>query len=154
MNEVNESIENIIGGFEGLDEATKSILSAATNISGAVISSISGIMALSVTGTEAIEGVERSSVILAIIGAAISIVTTMINLFNTAAKKRREEEEAAIERQRQEYLGLIDYNNELRNKYEWTKKIGEAELDYIRRKGEELAKQKKSKRRRAGRFIR
>lgn len=144
MNEVNESIENIIGGFEGLDEATKSILSAATNISGAVISSISGIMALSVTGAEAIKGVERASVILAVIGAAISIVTTMINLFNTAAKKRREEEEAAIERQRQEYLGLIDYNNELRNKYEWTKKIGEAELDYIRRKGEELAKQKKA----------
>lgn len=144
MNEVNESIENIIGGFEGLDEATKSILSAATNISGAIITSISGVIALSVTGAEAIKGVERASVILAIIGAAISVVTIMINLFNSAAKKRREEEEAAIERQRQEYLGLIDYNNELRKKYEWTKKIGEAELDYIRRKGEELAKQKKA----------
>ena len=109
MNEVNESIGNIIRGFDGLDESTKSILTAATNISGAIITSISGVIALSVTGTEAIKAVERASVILAIIGAAISVITIIINLFTSAAKKRKEQEEAAIERQRQEYLGLLDY---------------------------------------------
>lgn len=144
MNEINESIENTISGFEGMGESTKTILTAAANISGAVIASITGIVALSVTGAEAIKGVERASVILAIIGAAISVVTIIINLFTTAAKKRKAEEEASLERQRQEYFGLLDYNNELEQRYEWVKKIGEAELDFIRRKGEELKKQRES----------
>lgn len=141
MNDVNESIENMIGSFDGMDEATKSALSAASNIAGAVIAGITGIISLSVVGAEAIKGVERASVILAVIGAAISVLTIIINLFTAAEKKRKEAEEAAIERQRNEYLGLVEYNEELRNKYEWTIKIGEAQLEYLSRTGAELKKQ-------------
>jgi 23S rRNA pseudoU1915 N3-methylase RlmH len=142
MNEVNESVKNIISGFDGLDESTKSALTAVTNISGAVITSITGIISLSQVGAAAIKGVERASVILAIIGAAISVVTFIIDLFESAAKKRKEQEEAAIKRQNDEYLGLVNYNSELANKYDWTKKIGEAELYYLKRKGDEISKQK------------
>jgi len=141
---VNSEIGSIINSFDGLDEGTKTALNAAQNIAGAVISSIIGVISLSVVGAEAIKGVERASVILAIIGAAISVITIIIGLFASAAKKRKQEEEAAIERQRNEYLGLLEYNNELEKKYEWTKKIGEAELEYIARTGAELKKQSQS----------
>jgi len=140
LQNVGSEINNVISGFDGMDEGTKAALQAASNITMAVLSSISGIIALSAVGEETIKGVERASVILAIIGAAIAVVTTIIGLFTSAAAKRRKEE-AEIEAQRKEYLGIIDLNEELRKKYEWTQKIGESTLDYIKRQGEELAKQ-------------
>ena len=138
---VGSEIDNVINEFSGMDDATKSALTAASNITMAVVGSILGIISLSKVGTEMIKGVERASIILAIIGAAISVITTIIGLFTSAAAKRRAEEKAAIESQRKEYLGLMDLNEELRKKYEWTKKIGESTLDYIKRQGEELKKQ-------------
>lgn len=90
MNEVQDTVGNIINSFDGLDEATKEALSAATNIAGGIIGMITGIQALAVTGAEAIKGVERASVILAVIGTAVQIITAIFNLAGAAEKRHQE----------------------------------------------------------------
>lgn len=114
MNGVQETVGNIINSFDGLDEATKQALSAATNIAGGIIGMISGIQALAVTGEEAIKGVERASVILAIIGTAVQIITAIFNLAG-AAEKRHQEALAEVARNKlamqREYNQLLFEQN-------------------------------------------
>jgi tape measure domain-containing protein len=90
MNQVKEAVDNIVNSFDGLDEATKSALSAASNIAGGVIGMITGIQALAVTGAAAIKSVEKASVILAIIGAAIQVVSAIMNLINKGEKEHEQ----------------------------------------------------------------
>lgn len=114
MNEVSDTVNNIISDFDGLDDTTKAVLSAATNIAGGIISMITGIQALSVAGAEAIKGVERASVILAVVGAAISVITTLFGLTSKAEKEHQEAlKEVAqnkLEMQRQYNLLLMEQN--------------------------------------------
>ena len=114
MNEVDDTVNNIISDFDGMDDATKAALSAATNIAGGIISMITGIQALAVTGAEAIKGVERASVILSIVGTAISLITTLFGLSSKAEKEHQEAlKEVAknkLEMQRQYNLLLMEQN--------------------------------------------
>ena len=114
MNEVDDTVNNIISDFDGMDDATKAVLSAATNIAGGIISMITGIQALAVTGAEAIKGVERASVILSIVGTAISLITTLFGLSSKAEKEHQEAlkevAENKLEMQRQYNLLLMEQN--------------------------------------------
>jgi tape measure domain-containing protein len=116
---VNDEIGNAINNFSGLDDATKQALSSAQNIAGSALSAIAGILTLSLTSSvaitttstvaaEAVKSVERASVILAIIGAAIAIVSQIVSLFDSA-KKKREQREIDV------YAGAIE---NLKAKYE------------------------------------
>lgn len=114
MNEVDDTVNNIISDFDGMDDATKAALSAATNIAGGIISMITGIQALAVTGAKAIKGVERASVILSIVGTAISLITTLFGLSSKAEKEHQEAlkevAENKLEMQRQYNLLLMEQN--------------------------------------------
>lgn len=143
INEVNEATKNIISNFDGLDETSKQFLTAATNIAGGIIGMITGITTLAIAGAEAVKGVERASVVLATIGAALAVLQAIDSFMQSAEKRREDEQKKAIERQDQEIFGLIEYNKYLREKYDWTIKIGEAQLDYLYRTGAELTKQLK-----------
>lgn len=114
MNEVDDTVNNIISDFDGMDDATKAALSAATNIAGGIISMITGIQELAVTGAEAIKGVERASVILSIVGTAISLITTLFGLSSKAEKEHQEAlkevAENKLEMQRQYNLLLMEQN--------------------------------------------
>lgn len=114
MNEVDDTVNNIISDFDGMNDATKAALSAATNIAGGIISMITGIQALAVTGAEAIKGVERASVILSIVGTAISLITTLFGLSSKAEKEHQEAlkevAENKLEMQRQYNLLLMEQN--------------------------------------------
>lgn len=114
MNDVSDTVNNIVADFEGLDETTKTALTASMNISGGIIAMITGIQALSVTGAEAIKGVERASVILAIVGTAIQIITTLFSLTSKAEKEHHEAlQEVAkskIDMQREYNLLLLEQN--------------------------------------------
>lgn len=114
MNEVQDTVNDITSSFDGLDDITKTVLSSATNIAGGIIAMITGIQALSVAGAEAIKGVERASVILAIVGAAISIISTLFGMTSKAEKEHQEAlKEVAqnkIEMQRQYNLLLMEQN--------------------------------------------
>lgn len=114
MNEVDDTVNNIISDFDGMDDATKAALSAATNIAGGIISMITGIQELAVTGAEAIKGVERASVILSIVGTAISLITTLFGLSSKAEKEHQEAlkevAENKLEMQLQYNLLLMEQN--------------------------------------------
>ena len=114
MNEVDDTVNNIISDFDGMDDATKAALSAATNIAGGIISMITGIQALAVTGAEAIKGVERASVILSIVGTAVSLITSLFGLSSKAEKEHQEAlKEVAqnkLEMQRKYNLLLMEQN--------------------------------------------
>lgn len=114
MNEVSDTVDNVTQSFDGLDDSTKAALSAAMNISGGIISMITGIQALAITGAEAIKGVEKASVILAIIGTAIQILSTILS-FGAEAEKRHQEALEQIARskialQREYNLLLLEQN--------------------------------------------
>lgn len=116
MNEVQSTVNNIVNSFDGLDDVTKVALTSATNIAGGVIAMITGIQALAVTGAEAIKGVERASVILAVVGAAVQVMTSLFSLSSKAEKEHREalakiqEEKLTMQR---EYNALIREQNTL-----------------------------------------
>lgn len=114
MNEVDDTVNNIISDFDGMDDATKAALSAATNIAGGIISMITGIQALAVTGAEAIKGVERASVILSIVGTAVPLITSLFGLSSKAEKEHQEAlkevAENKLEMQRQYNLLLMEQN--------------------------------------------
>lgn len=114
MNEVQDTVNDITSSFDGLDDITKTVLSSATNIAGGIIAMISGIQALSVAGAEAIKGVERASVILAVVGAAISVITTLFGMTSKAEKEHQEAlkeiAENKLEMQRKYNLLLMEQN--------------------------------------------
>ena len=89
---INTTVQEAINSFDGLDEGVKSILSTVSNIAGSVTAAIIGIITLSTVASEQIKAVERASIILAIIGAAIAVVSAIVNLIGNNKKKKQEEE--------------------------------------------------------------
>lgn len=83
-------IDGMIGSMDGLDEGTKSALQAASNVAGGAIAMIDGIKTLSVSAGESISAVEKASVILAIVGAAIQIMTAIFSMGAQAEKRHQE----------------------------------------------------------------
>lgn len=114
MNEVQDTVDNITSSFDGLDDITKTALTAATNIAGGIIAMISGIQTLAITGAKAVEGVERASVILAVVGAAVAVITSIFSLTSKAEKEHQEAlKEVAqnkLEMQRKYNLLLMEQN--------------------------------------------
>lgn len=90
MNEVQETVDNICSSFDGLDDTTKTALTSAMNIAGGTIAMIMGIQALSKASAEGIKTVEKASVILAIIGAAVQILSALFSLSSKADKEHQE----------------------------------------------------------------
>ena len=90
MNEVQEAVDNICSSFDGMDEATAAALTAATNIAGGTIAMIMGIQQLSAMAAEGIKGVERASVILMVIGAAVQVLSALFSLSSKAEKEHQE----------------------------------------------------------------
>lgn len=105
MNDVKGITSDVIGNFDGLDDTTKTILDSAMNISTGVINMIIGITTLAQGSagatkivaegaTQAIKGVEKASVILAIVSAALQVVQAigkfLVSIFSRDKKKERE----------------------------------------------------------------
>ena len=83
-------IDGMIGSMDGLDEGTKAALQTASNVAGGAIAMIDGIKTLSVSAGESISAVEKASVILAIVGAAIQIMTAIFSMGAQAEKRHQE----------------------------------------------------------------
>jgi len=137
LNEINEATRNIINSFGDMDESSKALFTSIANISGGAIAALTGIGKVGKAAFLELGAAEKASVVLAIIGAILQVY----NGIKDAIKSIAGAKEAQLTADREEYLNLVAYNEELRSKYEWTKKIGEATLDYMKREGEELAKQ-------------
>lgn len=82
VKQVDASLRKASEAISELGGAPAQILDAAMGVSGALISMISGLELLAVSGAEAIKGVERASVILAVISAGLQIVQKIFSLVN------------------------------------------------------------------------
>jgi hypothetical protein len=103
-------VQDLVSSFDIADEITEDVLNAARNISTGVISMIGGLKLLAISGAEAVKGVERASVILAIISAAIQILSTIFNPIIAGQKKYNE----AQKKWTQELIDLqLKYNDTL-----------------------------------------
>lgn len=103
LKDIQDATMEAIAGFNGMSDSTKNIISSVFTVASSGISMISNIKLLSdttqtaVQGTatvtsEAIKGVERASVILAIISAAIQIAQKIISLISGSKDAKKEKE--------------------------------------------------------------
>ena len=114
MNSVNQTLSQMISNFDGLDQAAKDALSAASNIAGGIISMISAIKALAVTGIKALEGVERASAVLMAVTAAVTVISTIVGLFKKNSEEEKARQEAIAEATRRKIELQNVYNQMLR----------------------------------------
>lgn len=77
----------------------------------------------------------------AAVGAALGLISSVTKIFAENKKHREELKKQIQENNELAYFGELEVNRLWRDRYEWTMKIGEAELKYIQRNGEELKKQ-------------
>jgi tape measure domain-containing protein len=109
-----KEVDGILGSMDFLDESTRSALQAASNVADGAIAMIDGIQMLGTGAAQSLSAVEKASVILAIIGAAVQIVTAIFNM----AAAAEEQHQAALEEvmrnklafQRQYNLLLLEQN--------------------------------------------
>jgi hypothetical protein len=80
----------------------------------------------------------------AIVGGAIGLISSLVDLFAESERQSEERKKELEEYKRNIALGEININQLYRERYEWAQKIGESTLEYIKREGEELKKQKEA----------
>lgn len=101
LEDVRKATDDVINSFENLDDSTKAVLSAVSTVAGTTIEVIGRITALtddagnSMTLTafmasESISMVEKASVILTVISAALRVAMAIANLFNKDNKRQKE----------------------------------------------------------------
>jgi hypothetical protein len=109
-----KEVDGIVDSMEFLDDSTKSALQAALNIADGAIAMIDGIKTVAVMAGKSISAVEKASVILAIIGAAIKIITAIFNMASAAEERHQEALAEVAENklafQRQYNLLLLEQN--------------------------------------------
>jgi hypothetical protein len=108
-----KEVDGTVDSMDFLDDSTKSALQAALNIADGAIAMIDGIKTVAVMAGKSISAVEKASVILAIIGAAIKIITAIFNM--ASAEERHQEALAEVAEnklafQRQYNLLLLEQN--------------------------------------------
>lgn len=97
-----QTANQVIDSFDGISDSTKKVLKTVINVSSSALSMIDSIKMFGIGSAKAVEGtavataesiktVEKGSVILAVIAAALQIATAIVDLFVGSAKKRREE---------------------------------------------------------------
>ncbi len=83
-------IDGMLSSMDGLDESTRSALQAASNIADGAINMIDGIKALGIGAAQSLSAVEKASVILAIVGAAVQIMTAIFSMASAAEERHQE----------------------------------------------------------------
>ena len=100
LEDVRKATDDVINSFENLDDSTKAVLSAVSTVAGTTIEVIGRITALtddagnSMTLTafmasKSISMVEKASVILTVISAALRVAMAIANLFNKDNKRQK-----------------------------------------------------------------
>lgn len=121
MNGVNSLAQDIVSSFSGLDDETKNVLTGVTNVAGGAINLITAFKAV---GT-AVSSLEKASAILAIIGAAIKVISAISETFKKASEEREKAQVNELKNANAINLALIKQNalykegNELFSEDKW-----------------------------------
>lgn len=110
LKEIKEGANDAIESFDMLSDSTKEVFKSVFSIASSSISMINGITKLSQSSSvaisatakasaEAVKGVEKASIILAVISAALQVITAVVRLIGGAKDKKKEREISKIQDQ-------------------------------------------------------
>jgi TP901 family phage tail tape measure protein len=106
INGVNQLVNDLVDSFGDLDEGTKNILVGAAQAAGGLLNMAQGIDTITV----AMSAMEKASVILAVIGAALQVFNAIVNVNKKNQELRIESLRAEIEQLSRVNLELIKQN--------------------------------------------
>jgi len=112
-------VEDLIYSFEGLGEAPKQFLNAALGISTGIIGMMEGIKKISAATFASLKMIDKASVVLAVISAAVQVLSAIINPIIKGLKAFREAEakflKENIKLQREYNIALNDQMMQYKN---------------------------------------
>lgn len=114
LGKVRKEVGSLVDDMSMLDETTQSALKAALNIADGTIAMIDGIKTLSTTASAEMTALEKASVVLSVISAAFSLISSISSASNQAEEQyRRTIESVQIARikYQQEYNRLLAEQN-------------------------------------------
>jgi tape measure domain-containing protein len=114
ISRVTGEIDGLLGEMDFLDEASKSALQAAMNVAGGTMAMITGIQTLSSAAAKSMKAVEKASVILAIIGAALTVVQGIMSMVASSDEQERRHRLEQIEIQHEYNMALMEQNRLLK----------------------------------------
>ncbi|GAB6394616.1 MAG: hypothetical protein MdMp024_0928 [Bacteroidales bacterium] len=103
------------------------------------LSSVLDIAGSAMEGAQA--GASLGGPVGAAVGAALGVVKSITSMLVAGKEQAEKNRQLTATMHREIFAGEVEVNRLYRERYEWTKKIGEAQLEYIARVGEELEKQ-------------
>ena len=147
-----EGLKKIQDGYSKYADAVGLVSGAISNLadltgSGELSSVAEGLNDVLSVGKDAMQGATAGAAFGpwgAIAGAAVGVVKGVAGILARNKQAREELRKQIEENQKLEYFGQLEIEALYRSKYEWTKKIGEATLHYLKREGDELKRQGKA----------
>ena len=147
-----EGLKKIQDGYSKYADAVGLVSGAISNLadltgSGELSSVSEGLNDVLSVGKDAMQGATAGAAFGpwgAIAGAAVGVVKGVAGILARNKQAREELRKQIEENQKLEYFGQLEIEALYRSKYEWTKKIGEATLHYLKREGDELKRQGKA----------
>lgn len=130
LNNIQKAVDDLLGSFGDMDADVKAVLTSISATASGVVKILEGVAEAS---SKTIGAAEKASIILTVISYAIQIATAIINAFKSASDKRKADLEAERVAQEEAYLGLVKYNQALREQYDLSQAIGESRLDWLTR---------------------
>ena len=147
-----EGLQKMQDGYSKYADAVGLVSGAISNLadltdSGELSSVAEGLNDVLSVGKDAMQGATAGAAFGpwgAIAGAAVGVVKGVAGILARNKQAREELRKQIEENQKLEYFGQLEIEALYRSKYEWTKKIGEATLHYLKREGDELKRQGKA----------
>lgn len=146
-----EGLKKIQDGYSKYADAVGLVSDAISNLadltgSGVLSSIADGLNDVLSVGNDAMQGAQvgaQFGTAGAIAGAVVGVVKGVAGILSRNKQAREELRKQVEENQRQEYFGQLEIEAIWRRKYEWSKRIGESTLHYLKREGDELERQAK-----------
>lgn len=148
-----EGLQKIQDGYSKYADAVGLVSDAISNLadltdSGVLSRIADGLNDVLSVGNDAMQGAMVGTQIGgtagAIAGAVVGVVKGVAGIFSRNKQAREELRKQIEENQRQEYFGQLEIEAIWRRKYDWSKRIGESTLHYLKREGDELKRQGKA----------
>ncbi|MGL5682634.1 MAG: hypothetical protein ACRDDZ_06190 [Marinifilaceae bacterium] len=147
---LDENLNDICAGLSDINVLTDLFASSLANLGeltgndtfGQIADGISQVMDVTnemMAGAQA--GVAIGGPIGAAVGAGLGLISGVTKILAENKKHRAELRKQIADNNMEAYLGEMEINQLYRERYEWTKKIGESTLTNITRQGAELKKQ-------------
>jgi len=150
QSELNAGLSMLSSGLKSVTEMSDLFSDSLRNIgklsgSGIFTQLADGISSVMDAANKTMQGAQAGAAfgpIGAAVGAALGLVSSITGALAAGREQARINAELTRQILQQSYIGEKEINRLYRERYDWSRKIGETQLDYIKRVGEELKKQR------------